>query len=250
MKRNIKTALSAGLILALISVMVMGLAGCGAAPAAAAAAEASTVTVSASGTVKLVPDKATVNFGVTTREATAELAQSRNSEAVQKVIDVLTGRGIEEKSIRTTKYSMYPQYDWSDGGEQRIIGYQVSTTMTVQDQDIGEVGALLSACVAAGINDVNSVSFLCSGYDEAYAEALTQAVAASKAKAEALAEAAGKKLGEPVTITEGWQDTSARYGRNADVAYAAKESGVVAGPVLQPGETEIMANVTVTYRMK
>ena len=114
MKRSIKTALSAGLILALISVMVMGLAGCGAAPAAAAAAEASTVTVSASGTVKLVPDKATVYFGVTTREATAELAQSRNSEAVEKVMAVLTERGIDEKSIRTTNYSMYPQYDYSE----------------------------------------------------------------------------------------------------------------------------------------
>ena len=240
MKRILTLTLCAALALAL----VLGLTGCGAAPAGTAATPetAETVTVSASGTVRLVPDKATVSFGVTTQEQTAELAQSRNSEAVQKVIDVLTGRGIDEKSIRTTNYSMYPQYDWSDGGEQRIIGYQVSTTMTVQDQDIDEVGALLSACVAAGINDVNSVSFLCSGYDEA--------VAASKAKAEALAEAAGKKLGEPVTITEGWQDTSARYGRNADVAYAAKESAVVAGPVLQPGETEIMANVTVTYRMK
>ena len=248
MKRIFMLTLCAALALAL----VLGLTGCGAAPAGTAATPetAETVTVSASGTVRLVPDKATVSFGVTTQEQTAELAQSRNSEAVQKVIDVLTGRGIDEKSIRTTNYSMYPQYDWSDGGEQRIIGYQVSTTMTVQDQDIDEVGALLSACVAAGINDVNSVSFLCSGYDEAYAEALTQAVAASKAKAQALAEAAGKKLGEPVTITEGWQDTSARYGRNADVAYAAKEAAVVAGPVLQPGETEIMANVTVTYRMK
>ena len=248
MKRTTAAALCAVICL----VMIFALSGCSTAAVAAspAAAAEEQITVSASAVVRLVPDKATVYFGVTSQEATAEEAQRKNSEAVNQVIAVLTGRGVEEKSIRTTNYSMYPQYDWSDGGEQRIIGYQVSTTMTVQDQDIGEVGALLSACVAAGINDVNSVSFLCSGYDEAYAEALTQAVAASKAKAEALAEAAGKKLGEPVTITEGWQDTSARYGRNADVAYAAKESGVVAGPVLQPGETEIMANVTVTYRMK
>ncbi|MBR3016222.1 MAG: SIMPL domain-containing protein [Clostridia bacterium] len=253
MKRIIRVTACAALGLALL----LGMTGCGSAPAgtsavgAASAPEtAETVTVSASGTVRLVPDKAAVSFGVTTQEQTAELAQSKNSEAVKNVIEVLTGRGVEEKSIRTTYYSMYPQYDWSDG-DQRITGYNVTTTMTVQDQNIEDLGALLSACVAAGINNVDSVSFLCSGYDEAYRQALAQAVADSRLKAEALAQAAGKTLGEPITITEGWQDTSARYGRNAEVPFAMQDSAAekAAGPTLQPGETEITANVTVTYRM-
>ena len=180
MKRIISVTACAALGLALL----LGMTGCGSAPAgtsavgAASAPEtAETVTVSASSTVRLVPDKAAVSFGVTTQEQTAELAQSKNSEAVKNVIEVLTGRGVEEKSIRTTYYSMYPQYDWSDG-DQRITGYNVTTTMTVQDQNIEDLGALLSACVAAGINNVDSVSFLCSGYDEAYRQALAQAVAA------------------------------------------------------------------------
>ncbi len=251
MKRNIRTAVSATLILAMASVMVFGLAGCGSA-SAPAAGDTATVTVSASGTVKLVPDKATVYFGVTTQEATAELAQSKNSEAVQKVMDVLTGRGVEEKSIRTTNYSMYPQYDYSEMGEQRIIGYVVYTNMSIQDQNIEDLGKLLSACVAAGINNVDNVSFLCSGYDEAYSQALTQAVEASRAKAETLAAAAGKKIVEAVTITEGWQDSSARYGKGANMSFTAEAAmdSVAAGPALQPGETEITANVTVTYSMK
>ena len=165
---------------------------------------------------------------------------------------MLTGRGIEEKSIRTTNYSMYPRYDYSETGEQRIVGYVVYTNMSVQDQKIEDLGNLLSACVDAGINNVDNVSFLCSGYDEAYSQALTQAVEASRAKAETLAAAAGKKLGEAVTITEGWQDSSARYGKSANLAFAAEGAmdATASGPVLQPGETEITANVTVTYSMK
>lgn len=248
MKRKL-TAVCVVLCLA----MILGLAGCGAATTVVApAAEAvSEITVSASSTVRLVPDKATVSFGVTTQEQTAELAQSKNSEAVKNVIEILTGRGVEEKSIRTTYYSMYPQYDWSDV-EQRIIGYQVTTTMTVQDQNIEDLGALLSACVAAGINNVDSVSFLCSGYDEAYRQALAQAVAASKDKAEAMAEASGRELGEPITITEGWQDSSARYGRSAELPFSLSEVAAdnAEGPSLQPGEAEITANVTVSYRLK
>ena len=248
MKRTITAAACAALGL----VMALGLAGCGTAAGAAPAAEAPAgITVSASASVRLVPDKAAVTFGVTTQESTAEEAQRKNSEAVKNVMDVLTGRGIEEKSIRTNYYNMYPQYDWSENGEQRIIGYVVTTSMSVQDQDIEDLGKLLSACVAAGINNVENVSFLCSGYDEAYRQALAQAVAASREKAEALAAAAGKKLGEPITITEGWQDTSARYGKTANMAAFSVEEAArdSAGPILQPGETEIVANVTVTYRM-
>ncbi len=231
--------------------LVMGLTGCGASAsvAASSAEPVQEITVSASGTVRLVPDKATVSFGVTTREATAELAQSRNSEAVKNVMDVLVSRGVEEKSIRTSSYNMYPQYDWSEGGEQRIIGYVVTTSMSVQDQNIEDLGTLLSACVAAGINNVDNVSFLCSGYDEAYRQALAQAVEASREKAEALAAAAGKELGDPISITEGWQDTSARYGKSANAAFAAEAAMDAAAPALQPGESEIVASVTVAYGM-
>ncbi len=250
MRKSIKTAASA----MLCSALILGLAGCGAAGAGAApaAAPVEEVTVSASGTVRLVPDKASVSFGVTTQESSAELAQSKNSEAVQQVMDVLTGRGVEEKSIRTVNYNMYPQYDYSELGEQRIIGYVVYTTMCVEDQEIDDLGRLLSACVAAGINSVDNVSFFCSGYDEAYRQALREAVEASRDKAEILAAAAGKKLGEALSITEGWQDTSARYARSVNAYGAMKTEAAMdmAAPSFQPGETEITANVTVSYRMQ
>ena len=250
MKKTKKTIICA----ALGGALLLGLTGCAAAPGAAASPgePVSEITVTASSTVRLVPDKATVSFGVTTQEETAERAQSSNSEAVKNVMDVLIGRGVEEKSIRTNYYNLYPQYDWSDGGEQRIIGYVVTTSMSVQDQDIDELAALLSACVAAGINNIDSVSFLCSGYDEAYRQALAQAVEASREKAEILAAAAGKTAGDPLSITEGWQDTSARYGKgvNTTASFRAEEAMDVGGPSLQPGETEIAASVTVTYRMQ
>ena len=243
----------AAICLALGLVLLLGLAGCAGAPAASApqAESEPSISVSASSTVRLVPDKATVSFGVTTREATAEAAQNKNSEAVNNVMEVLTSRGIEEKSIRTNRYNMYPQYDWSENGDQRIIAYVVTTSMSVQDQDIEDLGKLLSACVAAGINDIDGVTFLCSGYDEAYRQALAQAVEAARGKAEAIAEASGKKLGEPISVTEGWQDTSAKYGRAANASFALDEAEMDAAvPVLQPGETEISASVTVKYGMK
>ena len=214
--------------------------------------EAAEVTVSASSSVRLTPDKASVSFGVTTKADTAEQAQNQNSEAVKSVIEALTSRGIEEKSIRTSDYSMYPQYNY-DNGTESITGYVVYTTMAVQDQDIKDLEKLFSDCVAAGVNNVNNVIFLCSSYDEAYSQALTQAVQTSREKAEELAKAAGKTLGDVVSITEGWQDTSARYGQNVslsmEIPAAAEDDAGNGGPTLMTGETEITANVTVTYRL-
>ena len=238
-------------------VMILCLTGCGAAASGSvsAAESAPEITVSASASVSLVPDKAAVYFGVYTQAESPDEAQTRNTEAVNRVIALLTGRGIEEKSIRTTNYSLYPQYTWSDSsGEQRITGYNVTTTMSVQDQNIEDLGKLLSACVEAGINQIENVTFLCSGYDEAYQQAVIQAVVAARTKAEAIAAAEGKKLGDPVSISEGWQDTSARYGKGANSmgGFFVEEAAAMdsAAPVLQPGETEINASVTVTYRLK
>lgn len=253
MKRNRTTRgmLLTGLMTAFA--MLLLLPGCGAQGTVVTQAQekASEITVSSSATVRLAPDKATISFGVNTQRETAEEAQSANTEAVNRVIAVLTENGVSEQSIRTTYYNMYPQYDYTGNGEERLTGYSVSTTLSVQDQDISELGKLLSACVSAGINNVDSVQFFCSGYDEAYQQALEQAVTDSKEKAETLAAAAGKQLDEVVTVTEGWQDTSARYGRDANISMAAAEEADAGGGLtFQPGESEIVANVTVTYRVK
>ena len=73
---------------------------------------------------------------------------------------------------------------------------------------------------------------------------------AARKKAEVLAAAAGKTLGDPVVITEGYQNTSARYAKSANIALDAVAESAAMGPALMPGETEITANVTVSYEMK
>lgn len=251
------------LVVVLITALLVALTGCAGATGGAAATQTQTgeaqasapgdaapaeITVSASGTVKLAPDKATISFGVSTQAATAEQAQNENGETVKHIVAVLTERGIQEKSIRTEYYSLYPQYDYSYSDPQ-ITGYSATTTMSVQDQNVEDLGKLIAACVEAGVTNVDNVSLLCSGYDEAYQQALSKALEAARVKAEGLAGAAGKALGEVVNVTEGWQDTSSRYGLSMSTA-AAEDNAGDGGPAIQPGESEITANVTVTYRMQ
>ncbi|MBP3218532.1 MAG: SIMPL domain-containing protein [Lachnospiraceae bacterium] len=203
------------------------------------------VTVAASAEVSVVPDKAEITVGVRTEQKEAKAAQDENTEIVNQVIAVLKERGVEEKSIRTSGYNLYPRYDYEHNDA--IIGYSVETTLTIKDQEIAEVGTVLSECVAAGATSVHNISYFCSTYSEAYEEALTMAVAKSREKAEVLAKAAGKEIRDVVSITEGYQNNSSEY---SNVRMESAKTADAANVSIMPGETGITAQVTVSYRMK
>ena len=209
--------------------------------------EPRTITVNASGTAKAVPDKAEISFGVTTQAKTPDAAQQENAETIDKVIAHLKERGIEEKSIQTSGYNLYPEYDYN-GNTPKITGYQVRTTLTVTDQDIDDAGDIVSECVKLGINDVDNFRFYASTYDEAYEEALVSAVAAANKKAEVLAKSADGELGRVLSLNEGYQNTTYRYAKAnyAMAEAAAMDTGAGFGMSVMPGEAEITAQVTVT----
>ncbi len=190
-----------------------------------------TVTVTAKGSVKETPDMAAISLGITTNESTAEKAQKKNTESVNKV-----------------KEKLKEQYDYNSN---KITSYQVTTTLTVSDRKIADTGKLITEAVAAGANNVNNVTYTCSSYDEKYQEALQAAVSAAQAKAQVLAEAAGKTLGEPSVLVEGYQDTSAQYDPTVSGKTMAMESMNSADSMqMEPGQMSIDADVTVTYSMQ
>ena len=209
------------------------------------------ITVSASRSVSIMPDTVSVSFSLVSLDKTADQAQKTNSDAVKKVLEVLKEKGIDEKDICTTNYNIYTQYDYSDSGDSYITGYNVSTYMTVKNQKTDSIGEIMADCIAAGVNNIDSVVFTCSNYEEAYQQALLQAVKDSEEKAARMAEAVGKKLGETISVVEGGRDSLYRSIPTGNVALAMeKAEDDAGGPVLLPGEYEVMANVTVTYQME
>ena len=155
--------------------------------------------------------------------------------------------GIEENSIRTTGYYLNPVYDWS-GSIQLLTGYEAVTTLTISDLPMDQVGEVLTQSVDAGVNNIQSISYLSSEYDTAYQEALSLAVAAARTKAEALAQAEGCTVGEILSIQETSGYTQARYNDTAltqSTMSAAEESVSI-----MPGELDIEASVVVEFSMQ
>lgn len=211
------------------------------------------VTINSSESVEVTPDMAEIIYGITTEDEDASACQQKNTEALDKVLAFLKEQGYEDKSIKTTGFSLEPRYDWS-GNSQKLIGYQMNTQVTVTDVPIDDVGGLLSKTVESGANEIQNVTYFSSTYDQAYGEALKKAVELARGKAEAIAEADGRQLGKVLKVEE-YND--GQYGRYAssginqrsmkmmdtEAAAGAADMGVM------PGQMKVTANICVDFEL-
>lgn len=212
-------------------------------------ADSNGIEVSSQESVKASPDMAQITYSVYTQEADAVSCQQKNQEQLDQVLAMLTSYGIDEKSIQTSNYGLSPIYDWNTG--KTVTGYEMDTTVTVSDVALDQVGTLLTESVAAGVNSVESVDYLCSNYDEKYQEALKLAVESARVKAQAMAEAGGCTLGDVVNITEYGGNQELRYNGYRSAAQETMDMAAgAAAMAVMPGEVDVTASISVEFSIQ
>ena len=92
------------------------------------------IRVSGTGTVSVEPDVAILQVGVEVFAGKVSTARSEASKAMDSVVSVLKKEGVEEKDIQTTRFNIYPRYDYEEVtingkriGTQVLTGYTVNT---------------------------------------------------------------------------------------------------------------------------
>lgn len=167
------------------------------------------ISMTGTGEVSGKPDMAIISSGVVTQGKTARDALSANTQAMNRIFEVLQSADIEMRDIQTSNFSVSPQYIYSDqrddNGYQlppRISGYQVANTLTVQVRDLDNLGTLLDSVVSVGSNQINSISFAVSDTAPLLDDARRAAMADAIAKARLYTEAAGVNLGKILSISE------------------------------------------------
>ncbi len=212
-----------------------------------------TITVSASASSYTTPDKARLTVRVEKSDPEAAEATVKLTETADAVLEAIKGAGVDAEDIATSGYRLSPDYHYDDDGKYILDGYTAVISYTVKDLTIDSVGALITAATDAGATEIEDIAYECSDYDARYGEALAEAVKLSRQKADALAKASGTQIIGVDSISEGYQDDSARY-KGVNYAYtesAAMDSAVMSDAVqIEPGETEIEASVTVVYSMQ
>ena len=207
------------------------------------------VSVSGTGRVTVAPDRYSFTVGVQTIATTVDDAVRENNTRVAAVIAALKKAGAQEKEIRTSNFSIWPQQDYQPGQTPRITGYQVTNSVTVTRDKIGDAGKLLQAAISAGVNTSTGLQFEVSDPTRGRDEGLRAAFSDAKSKAIVLATAAGRTLGRALTVSEG------NIAQPPIPKMMAMRAGIAGGAVqeevpVEAGTQELTFTVSVTFELR
>jgi uncharacterized protein YggE len=204
------------------------------------------IVVNATGEVRVSPDKATINIGVESRATTAAAAAAQNSQKQRAVIEAIKARGVPAEQISTSNFSVIPEtrYDREGQAAPRVLSYRVVNSVTVELRRMDQVGPVLDASLAAGANQINSMSFGVQNADSARRAALGAAVTKARLDAETIARAAGGTLGTLLEVTAMDFGTPRPMYMRAEMSAQAADKSV---PV-EPGQETITAGVNVRWQ--
>jgi hypothetical protein len=214
-----------------------------------------TITVSGKGEVIVKPDIATVSFGVTAENLDVAKAQTEATTKMNKIIDLLKNKGIDEKDIKLTNYNIYPRYDYIQtqlypygGGKQVLSAYVVSQTVEVKIRDISKSGEILSGVGELGVTDVSGLNFTVDKEDEVKDQARDLAIKDARNQAKELAKSLDVRLVKIANFSEGG-NYPVYYEMNKSLALSSGSRDAVV-PQVPMGENKITSTVSITYEIR
>jgi uncharacterized protein YggE len=207
-----------------------------------------TVSVSGTGRSSVTPDRFSFTLGVQTVANTVDDAVAQNNKRAAAVIAALKAAGAQDKDLQTSNFSIWPQQDYQEGKLPRILGYQVSNTITVRSSKVADAGRLLGVAIGAGVNTSSGINFEVADPSRGRDQGLRAAFDDAKSKATLLAQAAGRNLGRVLMISEGVQAPPPQpYPMQRTMAM---ESRATADVPIESGTQEQTYTVSATFELR
>jgi uncharacterized protein YggE len=209
-----------------------------------------TVYVGADGRFEADPDTALLQFNIAAQQPTAKAAYDRASKAAEQVREILRSNGIEPKAAQLSYYSIEPVQEYVKD-KQKLVGYKVSTSVTLKLKDFSKVAPVVQQLSDADITDTNSITYTLDDTDAAKAKAVQDAYRRARQSAEAIAEAGGRVLGPLSSATVDVQENM----RIMPMARPeAKMNAMLASPAptqeFSPQTVSVTAHVNATFSLK
>jgi uncharacterized protein YggE len=207
------------------------------------------ITVSGESKIYAKPDIALVDLGVTTTGLTTQDVVSKNTEKMNAVIKAVKDMEVDEKDIQTTKYNLYPLYNYTQTAGRVFQGYTLEQNISVKIRDFSKVGDILQKATSSGANLTGNLVFAIDDTESYKNQARAEAIEKAKEKAKELAKESGIKLGKIINIYE--SHYYPMYGSERAMGLGgAGDVEMAVAPSVQPGETEITVNINLVYKIK
>ena len=189
------------------------------------------------------PDQARISIGVTESAPNVTDAQGRINTKTNNIISAIKKLGVAEKDIKTTNYSVNPNYSFDTA--QKVTGYSVSQTLEIKS-DIAKINQVIDASTTNGANVAGGIEFIFNDKKQVELEntARKEAVKKAKKKAQGLADAAGIKLGRIVDVSESAGQTPRPVFLEAKTDQTEPDQPTN----ITPGENRIEVTITLTYQ--
>ncbi len=201
----------------------------------------------------MAPDQAWLSLSVQTRDTKGPEARRLAATAMTSVMATLKNTGLAPDAIKTTGYSLNPDYEYPNG-RQRLRGFVVNNQLQVRIDDIDKVADVIDAATSLTLPASSSISvgglrFDLKNRKAAERDALRMAVEDALANARAMAEGARSAIGRVLVITEGIDNSTEMY-KPMPAMMAGRAGDVAVSTPIEAGDIEIRAWVSVTVEIR
>ncbi len=201
-------------------------------------------TTSGTSEATAVPDTAMTTIGVSTTAPSVEAAQKETNTKINRITTELKSLGIEEKNIKTSDYSIRPDYGFENGKE-TPLGYIVSININVESDSVEKINQAIDTAVQNGANQISNVQFVLNEEKQKELEqkATKDAIDIAKQKAEEIAKTTGIKIGRIIDV-----QLSSNVGGPIPLARNIELDAVEKTETeLEPGENKVSITATLSF---
>ena len=219
--------------------------------------DTASITIDGEGEVRVSPNIAQFSFTVTTKDKTADAAQSSTSAKMTGIIGAIKAAGVEDKDIKTDDFNIYPHYPLENpilcsdticppSQELKPDGFEASQTVTVKVRDLTKVGMLVAEATKKGATGIGGIGFSIEDKKPNQAVARDMAMADANAKAQKIAQGLNLKIKRVTSFYEN-SDPGTPYAGGYEMDAKALSS---TEPLLPSGEQTIKSSISVTYEVE
>lgn len=224
--------------LGLASLSILFLSACGQGPLPQ---ERDSITVSGQGNVTAIADIFSINASSQQQGSDIDAMKSRVDDQIEAMLDLADDLDIPESQTRATEFRVTPQ--WQYQPERKLIGHQVSRSVHFRVKGLETYAELLDGLAKLNVRDIQPAGSEVSNADALSDTALENAVNDARKRAGILAAAAGRDVGEAIRIESHTMGTPRPMMMMARAKEGAAES-------FRPGETDITAQVQITFELE
>ena len=208
------------------------------------------VVVSGEGKASAAPDRVRIVLQAQYVKANAAAAKQAVDAGVNGLLALLPGFQVTPADVTASSLSLSEDSDYDDSGRKSIRGYAAQRRVEITLDDVTRFNALIDAGLAAGMNEIGSVTFESTRADALREEARAKAVVDARAKAEGLAASFEASLGAVYSINSVTSAVASGYGATELDSVQVTGSRVRdAGRYLQP-TVDFTERVAAVYELK